>query len=460
MIIFLTLCYVGLLAVAVKLGFIKLNLFWKLSPLVWTVALFLGLFLPMQWGAPGGPVNVFQYVVEVIPNVTGEVVEVPVKPLEHLKAGDVLFRIDSTPFQAKVDQLSAQLEATIQEVEQLKAAEDAALASVTRTEQEVDIKKTDIEIAASNITVAETEIAQAKTGAERARQLVNDFEVQVAAAKRELDRQNKLRANNAASESEFDRAEVQYTSLASQLNSSRATLQETEQKLEGSKAKLLTQLATAKNVDLSLKQLVEAELPAVKATARQAELAANSMIGDEHTKIAEVRALLKSARFDLENTVVRAPSSGHVMAVALRPGQRVANLPLRSWMPFIDHEKSEIVVAVQQYALRFVKPGQEVECTFKLLPGQVFGGTVDRIAYTNPSAQLQPSGQLVSQSKKFMQAEPYGVVIQVEDDSADSLVLAGGASGSAAIYTDSMSATHVIRRVMIRMDAWMNYIIP
>jgi uncharacterized BrkB/YihY/UPF0761 family membrane protein len=27
-------------------------------------------------------------------------------------------------------------------------------------------------------------------------------------------------------------------------------------------------------------------------------------------------------------------------------------------------------------------------------------------------------------------------------------------------YTESMKATHVIRRVMIRMDAWTNYVIP
>ncbi len=47
-----------------------------------------------------------------------------------------------------------------------------------------------------------------------------------------------------------------------------------------------------------------------------------------------------------------------------------------------------------------------------------------------------------------------------EDETIDVQKLAGGASGSAAIYTDSMQPTHVIRQVMIRMDAWMNYIIP
>ena len=38
------------------------------------------------------------------------------------------------------------------------------------------------------------------------------------------------------------------------------------------------------------------------------------------------------------------------------------------------------------------------------------------------------------------------------------LTLPGGADGTAAIYADSVAATHVIRKIMIRMDAWLNYL--
>ena len=38
--------------------------------------------------------------------------------------------------------------------------------------------------------------------------------------------------------------------------------------------------------------------------------------------------------------------------------------------------------------------------------------------------------------------------------------LPGGAVDMAAIYTDSIKATHIIRRVMMRLQAWMNYIDP
>ena len=109
MIVFLTLLYVALLAILVKIRLLRLNLFWKLSPLLWMTLLFFVLFIPMQWGAPGGVVNIYQYVTGITPNVSGEVIEVPVQPLQRVSAGDPLFMINPTPFEASVDDLEAGL---------------------------------------------------------------------------------------------------------------------------------------------------------------------------------------------------------------------------------------------------------------------------------------------------------------------------------------------------------------
>ena len=85
MIVFLVICYVAVLYIFIRLKVIQLTLWWKISPLVWMVLLFIILFMPMQWGAPGGTTNTYQYVVEIVPNVTGQVTEVPVKPLQPKK---------------------------------------------------------------------------------------------------------------------------------------------------------------------------------------------------------------------------------------------------------------------------------------------------------------------------------------------------------------------------------------
>ncbi|MEK6247740.1 MAG: hypothetical protein N2C12_06135, partial [Planctomycetales bacterium] len=72
MIVFLTLCYGVLLLIVSRLKGIKLTIGWKLSPLLFLLVCFVVLAVPMQWGAPSGNVNVFRYVIEISPNVSGE----------------------------------------------------------------------------------------------------------------------------------------------------------------------------------------------------------------------------------------------------------------------------------------------------------------------------------------------------------------------------------------------------
>jgi hypothetical protein len=40
------------------------------------------------------------------------------------------------------------------------------------------------------------------------------------------------------------------------------------------------------------------------------------------------------------------------------------------------------------------------------------------------------------------------------------IFLAAGAAGDAAIYTDSFAAIHIIRKVILRVGSYLNYLIP
>jgi hypothetical protein len=111
--------------------------------------------------------------------------------------------------------------------------------------------------------------------------------------------------------------------------------------------------------------------------------------------------------------------------------------------------------------LRHVKNGDKAEVVFKLAPGKTFAATVNRIVLINSSGQLPPSGLLPSLMALYGAGEPMGVILTLEDGTIpEFMTLPGGADGSAAIYTSSVGATHLIRKVMIRMDSWMNFIIP
>lgn len=54
-----------------------------------------------------GDVRVINYVVQVVPRVTGRVIEVPVEPNRAVKKGDVLFKVDPVPFELKVQAAKA-----------------------------------------------------------------------------------------------------------------------------------------------------------------------------------------------------------------------------------------------------------------------------------------------------------------------------------------------------------------
>ena len=57
-------------------------------------------------------VQVVKYVVQVLPRVTGRVIEVPVEPNRLTPEATCCFRIDPRPFQCEVDRLEALLAST------------------------------------------------------------------------------------------------------------------------------------------------------------------------------------------------------------------------------------------------------------------------------------------------------------------------------------------------------------
>jgi multidrug resistance efflux pump len=70
--------------------------------------------------------RVFSYVIPIVPNVKGQVVDVPADPLVAMKKGDVLYKIDPTPYQFAVDILTAS-------IDQARAKRELAEIEVKRT---------------------------------------------------------------------------------------------------------------------------------------------------------------------------------------------------------------------------------------------------------------------------------------------------------------------------------------
>src|SRR5262249_47692897 len=86
---------------------------------------------------PSGSFVIVARVVEGTPNVSGQIVEIPVQPNVPVKAGTVLFRIDPAPFKYQVDQLAASLAQAQQQVKELRASYVQATANVDGLEKQL-----------------------------------------------------------------------------------------------------------------------------------------------------------------------------------------------------------------------------------------------------------------------------------------------------------------------------------
>jgi RND family efflux transporter MFP subunit len=171
-----------------------------------------------------------------------------------------------------------------------------------------------------------------------------------------------------------------------------------------------------------------------------------------------LKAQIVNAQYNLDETVVRAPADGFATNIALRPGVRVANLPLFRAMAFIDTSEKDFVAQVHQIHARYIEPGQQAEIAFKGIPGKVVTGTVRFLIPATAQGQAQLTGYAI-QPVAAVPPGPFAVRIEIDDPELRRL-LPPGAVGSVAIYTEKVTMAHVIRKVMIRMDAIMNYVKP
>jgi hypothetical protein len=72
--------------------------------------------------------------------------------------------------------------------------------------------------------------------------------------------------------------------------------------------------------------------------------------------------------------------------------------------------------------------------------------------------QVQASGSLID-PQDGSKSRGRAVVRFVFDDDVTSYQLPAGSSGQVAVYTDHMAALAIIRRILLRMKSWLNYVV-
>src|SRR5512147_1432129 len=105
-------------------------------PIVGLTALILALNVVAPSSAD---VRVYRYTVPIVSQVRGRVIEVPIEEGNvPVKKGDVLFRIDPTPYQLQVNTLKAQLANAAAQEREVEESFKGAQAKVTEARSAID----------------------------------------------------------------------------------------------------------------------------------------------------------------------------------------------------------------------------------------------------------------------------------------------------------------------------------
>ena len=332
-----------------------------------TLILLLNVFAPST-----ADVRVLKYVVNIVPQVRGRVIEVPVEPNTLVKKGAVLFRIDPTPYQLQVNVLQAQLV--------------NAQGGTNKLGKELEAAAGRTQAVRSNLALARKRVAQNK----------------------------ELVAAGAGDRFALEQAETSVNQLESDLASAIAN--------EG-----------------------------------QVRAMMNATVGDDQAEVAQIRAQLENAKWELEQTTVLAPADGYAINVQLRPGSMTAAFPITPAMTFVENEY-QIVALFQQNELHAIEPGNEAEFTISTSPGLIVKGTVDSIVWAQGAGQLGVSALLPQTGSAPPPESRFAVKLTVDPKQAG-MFFPAGAMGHGAIYTNHLAMIQVVRRVILRVGAKVDYLV-
>jgi multidrug resistance efflux pump len=206
-----------------------------------------------------------------------------------------------------------------------------------------------------------------------------------------------------------------------------------------------------RNLDAAKQTVAGAE-----AAEQKARLAFTSEVDGVNTTVARLSADLRDAEYDLDQTTVVAPTDGYVTQLFLRPGMMAADK--QPAMVFIHSDDKTFSASFPQTVVQRLRPGAEAEIAFDAVPGRVFSGKITALIDAVSQGQLQASGTLLNPEDRAKAPGLASVNVDILDD-VSSYQLPAGAVGQVAVYSDHWTPVAAIRRILLRMKSWLNYVL-
>ena len=347
----------GIYCFFVWLIFIKFKLLpwttpWKVGVVIFPVVCLAATILLLNIYAPTTTdVRVVKYVVPIVSQVKGRVIEVPVENNRPVKKGDVLFRIDPTPYESEVRSLEAQLVA-----DEAKVGAERARLSETQ----------------ARLPDAESGERQLNEQLNQATGQVASLQASLELAKKRVAQNTELVAAGAGNRFDLEQAQTNVNELTAQIAAARAAEQQVREKLSG---RVKGDLATVAGVKAQI------------ATA-QAQVRVASGAGRD-----DARASSRTPAGIWTRRRCVAPGNGTMVNVMLRPGFFVTGIAFNEVMTFVDTEY-QVFALFNQNELHQIEPGNEAEIALDTYPGRIVKAHVDSVIWAQGQGQIDASGDL------------------------------------------------------------------
>jgi multidrug efflux system membrane fusion protein len=294
--------------------------------------------------------------IEIVAEVNGKLIHLPVKDNTYVKKGDVLFVIDPRPYQYALQQALSDQEALEQQIVDQKRKIAAQKSSVEAASAAVSSSKTGIKTAGSNINESEAAVTRAQAAAVAA-------EAQLKLATNNLHRIEPL-------------LQKQYVTVE-QVDEANTAVRVAQGNYDGALAALAQ--AQAQHAQ-SVLHRVAADDAAAESTAKLGQAihtvdTLDTLMSQRPAKAAKV----ESASLDLERCQVLSPFDAYVTNLNISEGAYAH--PGSAMFTLIDMRVWYVIANYRESKLKNIPLGTHVDIYLLEHPNRRFNGKVESIGY-------------------------------------------------------------------------------
>lgn len=307
-------------------------------------------------------------VVQIAPQVAGQVLQLLIDDNQMVKQGDLLLEIDPKPYAIALDARRA----------------TAQLAESRRTTAQRNVELVRANTAAQ-LDVAESGLRAAKAVVEEARSGVVAAEAEAQRAEKDAGRYSQLAGGNAVSQQQHDFASTASRAATARLAEARKQVAAAEAQVGQAEGKLAAAQTGPQEVALAESQLAQCD-----------------------AEVAQTQAAVRAAELDLEHTRILSPLDGRITRKSVHVGEIVQT---GQALAAVVSPDVWVVANFKETQLRRVRVGQSVDLFLDAFPARSFRGHVDSVqSGTGSRFSLLPPENATGNYVKVIQRVPVKIL--------------------------------------------------